>query len=183
MEVRRTPEDRFAELPGYDFEPRYAVVPTAGAEAVRMHYVDAGPPAARPVLLLHGQPTWSYLYRHVITDLVGAGHRVVAPDHIGFGRSDKPVDRTDYTYARHVDWVAGLVDVLDLSHVTLVVQDWGGPIGLAVLARRPDRFARVVATNTVLHTADPGLAGGPVGRCTRSAKVGSSSKRPWSTTC
>src|SRR3954466_1784733 len=124
-----------------------------------MHYVDAGQAEAAPVLLLHGQPTWSYLYRHVIPDLVARGHRVVAPDLIGFGRSDKPTDRAAYSQATHVGWLRDCLTGLDLRDVTLVCQDWGGPIGLGVLAREPDRFARVVATNTILHTADASLAG------------------------
>jgi haloalkane dehalogenase len=124
-----------------------------------MHYVEAGPPDADPVVLLHGQPTWSYLYRSVIETLAGAGHWVIAPDLIGFGRSDKPTDRLAYTFQRHVDWMARFVGALDLSGVTLVVQDWGGPIGLAVLAGDPDRFARVVASNTILHTSEAALDG------------------------
>jgi len=110
-------------------------------------------------VLLHGQPTWSYLYRHVIAALSDAGLRVIAPDNIGFGRSDKLTDPTDYTFARHIDWIHGLIEALDLDAITLVVQDWGGPIGLSVLAREPDRFARVMATNTILHTCEPALAG------------------------
>jgi haloalkane dehalogenase len=124
-----------------------------------MHYVEAGPPDADPVVLLHGQPTWSYLYRSVIERLAAAGHWVIAPDLIGFGRSDKPTDRLDYTFQRHIDWMARFVGALDLSGVSLVVQDWGGPIGLAVLAGAPDRFARVVATNTILHTSESTLEG------------------------
>ncbi|MCX6482956.1 MAG: alpha/beta fold hydrolase, partial [Mycobacterium sp.] len=108
-----------------------------------MHYVDAGPADGPVVVLLHGQPTWSYLYRHVIAALADAGLRVIAPDHIGFGRSDKLTEATDYTFSRHIDWIRSLIAGLDLREVTLVVQDWGGPIGLSVLARDPDRFARV----------------------------------------
>jgi haloalkane dehalogenase len=111
------------------------------------------------VLLLHGQPTWSYLYRHVIASLAAAGLRAVAPDHIGYGRSDKLTDPTDYTLRRHVGWIESFVTALELTEITLVVQDWGGPIGLSALARIPDRFARIVATNTILHTCDPELAG------------------------
>lgn len=159
MQVLRTPDDRFGSLPGYPFEPSYVDVETAGLPALRMHYVDAGPRDAPVVLLLHGQPTWSYLYRTVITRLAATGLRVIAPDNIGFGRSDKPTDPTDYTFARHVDWTHSLVRGLDLSGVTLVAQDWGGPIGFSVLAREPARFSRVVATNTILHTCDPALAG------------------------
>ena len=159
MSVLRTPAERFNALPGYRFEPRFVEVEADGVEPVLMHYVDAGPPGGPPVLLVHGQPTWSYLYRKTIEVLTASGLRAVAPDHIGFGRSDKLTDPTDYTMARHVDWLQQLVERLDLGDVTLVAQDWGGPIGLSVLAREPDRFARVVATNTVLHTSDPELAG------------------------
>jgi haloalkane dehalogenase len=159
MTVLRTPDDRFANLPGYQFAPTYVQVATNGLPAVRMHYVDVGPADAPAVVLVHGQPTWSFLYRDVIQVLREVGFRVIAPDHIGFGRSDKLTEPTDYTFARHIDWVHGLFTGLDLREVTLVVQDWGGPIGLSVLARDPDRFARVVATNTILHTCDPSLAG------------------------
>lgn len=157
--VRRTPDERFAALPGFPFEPRYVEVRADGVEPLRMHHLDEGPADGPVALLLHGQPTWSYLYRHVIPVLVAAGIRVVAPDNIGFGRSDKPTERTDYTLERHVAWTRSLVTALDLRDVTLVAQDWGGPIGLSVLAAEPDRFARVVAANTILHTADPALDG------------------------
>ena len=159
MEVLRTPEECFGGLAGYPYPPSYVEVGADHDGPLRMHYVDAGPAAGDPVLLLHGQPTWSYLYRRVIDRLVREGHRVVAPDLVGFGRSDKPVDRFAYTVAAHVRWTAALVTALDLRRVTLVVHDWGGPIGLAVLAAHPGRFARVVATNTILHTSDPDLAG------------------------
>ncbi len=159
MEVARTPAERFADLPGYPYPPCYVEVGSKSTGPLRMHYVEAGPPDADPVLLLHGQPTWSYLYRTVIETLAAAGHWVLAPDLIGFGRSDKPTDRLDYTFQRHVDWMARFVSALDLHRVSLVVQDWGGPIGLAALAGAPDRFARVVASNTILHTSDPALDG------------------------
>ncbi len=159
MSVLRTPDERFAALPGYPFQPRYAHVEATGIAPLRMHYVDEGPPDGPVVLLLHGQPTWSYLYREVIGVLADAGLRAIAPDHIGFGRSDKLTEPTDYTFARHIDWLHSFVTALDLKEVTLVAQDWGGPIGLSVLAREPDRFARVLATNTILHTCDPALAG------------------------
>jgi haloalkane dehalogenase len=159
MSVLRTPDDRFANLPGYPFPPNYVDVEAKGVPALRMHYVDVGVPDGPVALLLHGQPTWSYLYRDVIRVLCDAGLRVIAPDHIGFGRSDKPTEPTDYTFARHVSWIRGLVTALELRDINLVVQDWGGPIGLSVLAREPDRFARVLATNTILHTCDPALAG------------------------
>ncbi len=159
MHIARTPDEHFADLPDYPFEPHYVMVETDGVEPVRMHYLDEGPGDGPVALLLHGQPTWSYLYRHVVPVLVDRGVRVIAPDLIGFGRSDKPVERTDYTFARHIDWTRSLVTGLDLRDITLVAQDWGGPIGFSVLAAEPDRFASVVATNTILHTADPALAG------------------------
>jgi haloalkane dehalogenase len=159
MGILRTPDERFGSLPGYPFEPHYVDVQAEGIEPVRMHYVDAGPADGAPILLVHGQPTWSYLYRKTISVLVDNGMRAIAPDHIGFGRSDKLTDTTDYTLERHIDWLRSLVARLDLHDVTLVVQDWGGPIGLGVLAREPGRFARVLAANTVLHTSDPSLAG------------------------
>jgi haloalkane dehalogenase len=155
VEVVRTPEERFADLPGFPFTPRYATLP----DGLRMHYVDEGPPGAETVLLLHGQPTWSYLYRTVVARLAARGLRAVAPDLIGFGRSDKPRARTAYSVQAHVDWLAQFVDVVGLRALTLVVQDWGGPIGLGVLAAQPGLVRRVVAANTALHTADPALAG------------------------
>lgn len=158
-DVLRTPEECFADLPDYDFAPRYAEVVADGVAPLRMHYLDEGPADGPVALLLHGQPTWSYLYRSVVPVLVARGIRVIAPDNIGFGRSDKPAVATDYTLERHIAWTRSLVVGLDLREVTLVAQDWGGPIGLSVLAAEPDRFARVVAANTILHTADPALAG------------------------
>jgi haloalkane dehalogenase len=149
MEVLRTPDERFAALPGYPFAPHYAEV-----DGVRLHYVDEGPRDAQPVLMLHGEPSWSYLYRTLIPVLTAAGHRAVAPDLAGFGRSDKPAAREDYTYARHVAWMRGLVEALDLRRITLVCQDWGGLIGLRLVAEMPHRFARVVAANTFLPTGD-----------------------------
>jgi haloalkane dehalogenase len=155
MDVLRTPDDRFAGLPGFPFEPRFVTLP----DGLRMHYVDEGPAGEDPVLLLHGQPTWSYLYRTVVARLTALGLRVVAPDLIGFGRSDKPVARTAHTVDGHVRWLTQFLDALHPTGVTLVVQDWGGPFGLGVLADRPEPFRRVVATNTALHTADASLAG------------------------
>jgi haloalkane dehalogenase len=149
MEVVRTPEERFRDLPGYSFAPHWVEV-----DGIRLHYVDEGPATAAPVLLLHGEPSWSYLYRKMIPVLTAAGHRAVAPDLVGFGRSDKPVRREDYTYQRHVDWMRGVVERLDLRAVTLVCQDWGGLIGLRLAAEHPERFARVVAANTFLPTGD-----------------------------
>jgi haloalkane dehalogenase len=167
MEALRTPDERFADLPGYPFEPHYLQVPDGEGGDLRVHYLDEGPGSAGasggagPVLLLHGEPSWSYLYRKMIPVLTGAGLRVVAPDLVGFGRSDKPSKRTDYTYQRHVDWlVAALFDQLDLGNITLVGQDWGGLLGLRLVAEHPDRFDRVVAANTFLPTGDrdPGEA-------------------------
>ena len=156
MKLLRTPDDRFAALPGYPFAPHYVEI-TGG---IRVHYLDEGPPTAAPVLLLHGEPSWSYLYRKMVPVLTAAGHRAVAPDLVGFGRSDKPARREDYTYQRHVDWMRAVLTGLDLRGVTLVCQDWGGLIGLRLVAEHPERFARVVAANTFLPTGDrdPGPA-------------------------
>lgn len=150
MDLLRTPDRAFADLPDWPHEPRYAAV-----DDLRVAYVDAGPPDADPVVLLHGEPTWSYLYRHMIGRLTADGHRVVAPDLVGFGRSDKPADPADHSYAAHVGWLRGLlVDALDLRRATLFCQDWGGLLGLRVVAEQPDRFAAVVAANTGLPTGD-----------------------------
>lgn len=154
----RTLDSRFVDLPDYPFTPNYRDVEADGMDPVRMHYLDEGPADGPVALLLHGQPTWSYLYRRVVAVLSARGIRVIAPDNIGFGRSDKPVRNTDYTFARHIEWTQSLVSGLDLRDITLVAQDWGGPIGFSVLAAETDRFARVVAANTILHTADPALA-------------------------
>lgn len=155
MEVLRTPDEAFATLPGFPFTPQYAELP----DGLRLHYVDEGPRNAEAVLLLHGQPTWSYLYRKVIDRLVAHGLRAVAPDLVGFGRSDKPATRTAHTVRRHVAWMAEFADAIGLRNVTLVVQDWGGPIGLGLLVERPGLVARVVAANTALHTAENALDG------------------------
>ncbi len=158
MQILRTPDDRFANLHGYPFAPHYAEVADGDAGRLRMHYVDEGPAAAAPVLLLHGEPSWSYLYRTMIPVLVAAGHRCVAPDLVGFGRSDKPAVREDYTYARHVEWLRELLfDRLDLRGITLVCQDWGGLLGLRLVAEHEDRFDRIVAANTFLPTGDTPL--------------------------
>lgn len=157
MKILRTPDERFDGLPGYDFAPGYVHVPCGdGDGTMRVHYVDQGPgDAADTVLLLHGEPSWSYLYRTMIPVLAGSGLRVIAPDLVGFGRSDKPASRNDYTYARHVEWMrAALFDELGLSRLTLVCQDWGGLVGLRLVAEHPDRFERVVAANTGLPTGD-----------------------------
>ena len=156
MDVLRTPDDQFANLPDYLFTPHYLDVPRGdGTGNLRMHYVDEGPAAAtETVLLMHGEPSWSFLYRHMIPILSAAGHRVVAPDLVGFGRSDKPSPRTEYTFARHVEWMTAWMTGIDLTDVTLVCQDWGGLIGLRLVAAMPERFRRVVAANTFLPTGD-----------------------------
>jgi haloalkane dehalogenase len=160
MQYLRTPEDRFENLEGFSFAPHYLMVDDSEDGELRVHYLDEGPAAADPVLLLHGEPSWCYLYRKMVPLLVAAGHRVIAPDLPGFGRSDKPSQRSDYTYQRHVDWMDSLLQQLDLTNITLVCQDWGGLIGLRLVAERGERFARVVAANTMLPTGDhdPGEA-------------------------
>ncbi len=155
MDALRTPDDRFADLPGYGFAPNYVEVRSGDDGTLRVHYLDEGPRDAAVVLLMHGEPSWSFLYRKMIPVLTAAGLRSIAPDLIGFGRSDKPTERTDYTYARHVEWMrAALFDALELRGVTLVGQDWGGLVGLRLVGEHPDRFARVVAANTFLPTGD-----------------------------
>jgi haloalkane dehalogenase len=154
METLRTPDERFADLPGFPFSPHYLEVPDPEGGSLRVHYVDEGPPGAEPVLMLHGEPSWSFLYRKMIPVIVDAGLRAVAPDLVGFGRSDKPSKRSDYTYQRHVDWMRAVVERLDLTRITLVGQDWGGFIGLRLAAEDEHRFARVVAANTFLPTGD-----------------------------
>jgi haloalkane dehalogenase len=150
MRIVRTPEDRFADLPEFAYPPRYADV-----GGLRVAWVEAGPAEGEPVLLLHGEPSWSFLYRKVMTVLADAGLRAIAADLVGFGRSDKPAEIGDHSYARHVEWIRAFVfDRLDLREVTLVGQDWGGLIGLRLVAEHPDRFARVVAANTGLPTGD-----------------------------
>jgi haloalkane dehalogenase len=161
MKTLRTPDERFAELPDYPFAPHYAEVATGDEPGgtLRVHYLDEGPRDAAPILLMHGEPSWSYLYRKMIPILVGAGHRVIAPDLVGFGRSDKPTEKSDYTYARHVAWMQELlVDHLDLTNATFFGQDWGGLVGLRVVTANPDRFARIVVGNTGLPTGDRPLS-------------------------
>ncbi|MFF4299543.1 haloalkane dehalogenase [Streptomyces vinaceus] len=157
MRILRTPDHCFTSLPDWPYRPHYVDVPPMDGSSgrLRVHYVDEGPPRATPVLLLHGEPTWSYLYRHVIAGLVARGHRVVAPDLIGFGRSDKPAEQTDHTFARHVAWMShALFEGLNLRRVTLFGQDWGGMIGLRLLAEAPERFSGAVLANTGLPTGD-----------------------------
>ncbi len=157
MSALRTPDGRFAELPGFPFAPQYV----EALDGLRMHYVDEGPRAARRTFLcLHGQPTWSYLYRRMIAPFVASGARVVAPDLYGFGRSDKPVEDAWYTFTRHRDSLVALVERLGLRDVTLVCQDWGGILGLTLPMDMPDRFARLVVMNTALGTGDAPLGEG-----------------------
>ena len=151
MKILRTPEERFASLPGYNFEPHYVEI----ERELRVHYIDEGPRDAAPMLLLHGEPSWSYLYRKMIPGLVTAGHRCIAPDLVGFGRSDKPSEQDDYTYDRHVRWMSEVVfDKLDLRDITFFGQDWGSLIGLRLVTADPDRFARVVIGNGGMPTGD-----------------------------
>jgi haloalkane dehalogenase len=155
MDVLRTPEERFAGLPDFDYPVGYVTVGTPGADAVRVAYVEAGPADGPVVLLLHGEPSWSFLYRTMLPVLATRGLRAIAPDLVGFGRSDKPAQVADHSFARHVEWIRALAfDRLDLHEVTLVGQDWGGLLGLRLVAEHPDRFARVVAANTGLPTGD-----------------------------
>ena len=150
MHVLRTPDDRFAGLADFPFAPHYQTVIDADGTALRLHFVDEGPREAAPVLLMHGEPSWSYLYRKFIPTLAAKGHRVVAPDLIGFGKSDKPAARADYTYERHVAWMSQWLTTTDLTGITLFCQDWGGLIGLRLVAAFPGRFARLVIANTGL---------------------------------
>jgi len=144
----RTPDERFGNLPAYDFEPNWF-----DWEGLRLHYLDEG--EGPPVVLFHGEPTWAFLYRKMIPVLTAAGYQTIAPDYPGFGRSDKPTDPDFYTYDRLTASMAALVEHLDLSHATAVVQDWGGPIGLRVATEAPERFARLVVMNTGLFTGRP----------------------------
>jgi haloalkane dehalogenase len=153
VDVVRTPESRFVDLPGCPFEPHYVEVAASDTDPVRMQYIDEGPHDGRPIVLLHGEPSWSYLYRTMIPPLVEAGYRVLAPDLIGFGKSDKPTRMSDYTYLRHVEWVTAWIEQLDLTDITVFVQDWGSLIGLRVAAEQEHRFSRIVVGNGFLPTA------------------------------
>jgi haloalkane dehalogenase len=145
MEIFRTPDERFEGLPGYDFEPHYAEL-----HGLRLHWVDEGD--GDPIVCFHGEPTWAYLYRKMLPPLVSGGHRVICPDYAGFGRSDKPTDRGWYTYDRHVELMTQLLGALDLQNATVVVQDWGGPIGLRWAMENANRVARLCILNTGLFT-------------------------------
>jgi haloalkane dehalogenase len=150
MEALRTPDERFENLKDFPYQPNYVEVADGEGGLLRIHYVDAGDRGADPVLLMHGEPSWSYLYREMIPILVEAGNRVIAPDLVGFGRSDKPSRRSDYTFQRHVDWMQAWLDEMDLKRITFFGQDWGGLIGLRLVAANPDRYARVIVGNTGL---------------------------------
>jgi haloalkane dehalogenase len=159
VNVLRTPEERFAGLPEFPFAPHYVAIPDGDGGTLRVHYLDEGPTRSDPVLLLHGEPSWCFLYRKMIPVLVQAGLRTIAPDLIGFGRSDKPADRAAYSYARHVEWMrAALFDALALRQITLVGQDWGALIGLRLAAEHPDRFTSIVVGNGGLPTGDQMLS-------------------------
>ncbi|MDC0674400.1 haloalkane dehalogenase [Nannocystis radixulma] len=159
MHRLRTPDERFADLPDFAHPPRYVEVPAGDgdAEPLRMHYVDVGPRDGAVVLLLHGEPTWSFLYRHALAALAAAGMRAVAPDLIGFGRSDKPAATGDYTYQRHVDWLRAFLAATGIADLSLVCQDWGGLLGLRLAGETPAMFRRIVAMNTFLPTGDEAL--------------------------
>ena len=150
----RTPDHRFDNLPDYDFAENFVEI-----DGLRMHYVDEGPRDGAVILLLHGEPSWSYLYRHMIPPLRDAGHRVIAPDLIGFGKSDKPTRKSDYSYAGHVAWMTAFIEALDLNGITLFCQDWGALIGLRVAAENEGRFARIALGNGVLPTGDQEVPG------------------------
>ncbi|AQT82090.1 haloalkane dehalogenase [Mycolicibacterium litorale] len=155
MQTLRTPDERFAEIPDFPYQPHYCELDDAEGGRLRVAWVEDGPAHADPVLMLHGEPTWSFLYRRMMPIVAAAGYRVICPDLVGFGRSDKPTRIEDHSYARHVEWMRALAfDVLDLHRVTLVGQDWGGLIGLRLAAEHPERFARIVVANTGLPTGD-----------------------------
>jgi len=159
MDVLRTPDERFAGLADWPYAPRYANLVDADGTPLRLHFVDEGPPDGAVVLLMHGEPSWAYLYRSIIADLAARGRRVIAPDLIGFGRSDKPAARADYSYERHVAWMDQWLLQMEIGDITLFCQDWGGLIGLRLVAAHPELFAGVVAANTGLP-AGTGLSEG-----------------------
>ncbi len=149
MNLLRTPDERFGNLPDYPFKPNYIDI-----DGIRIHFVDDGPKDAEVVFLLHGEPSWSYLYRYMIPILVKTGYRTIAPDLVGFGRSDKPTEQSDHTYRRHVEWISKVVNLLDLNNITLFCQDWGSLIGLRVAIENQERFRRIVLSNGGLPTGE-----------------------------
>ena len=160
MNILRTPDAHFENLPDWTFHPHYTqIIDASTSQTLRLAYVDEGPRDGPTVLLMHGEPTWSYLYRHIIPQLATLGYRVLAPDLIGFGRSDKLADRNDYTYERHVAWLSSWLTAMNLSDITLFCQDWGGLLGLRLVAAFPERFARVIAGNTGLPVGTPASDG------------------------
>lgn len=150
MKILRTPDSRFEGLPDYPFEPHYATI----ADNLRLHYVDHGPRNGQVVIMMHGEPSWSFLYRHMITAVAAAGYRVIAPDLIGFGKSDKPANTSDYSYSRHVGWMTEWFTQIDVSDAVLFCQDWGGLLGLRLVSAFPEKFAGVIAANTGLPTGE-----------------------------
>lgn len=154
MNSLRTPEERFVALPDFDFSPHYVEIADGDGGNLRVHYLDEGPADGPVVLLLHGEPSWSYLYRYMIPVLNGHGLRTIAPDLVGFGRSDKPTQRSDYTYQNHVNWLRATIVALKLSSINLVCQDWGGLLGLRIVGENPELFSRVIAANTSFPTGD-----------------------------
>ncbi|WP_299084360.1 haloalkane dehalogenase [uncultured Paraglaciecola sp.] len=158
MKFLTTPEHCFEQLADYPYPPHFLEVDDTEGGALKLHYIDAGPKNGDVVLMLHGEPSWSYLYRKMIDPVVAAGYRVIAPDLIGFGKSDKPTKRSDYTYQRHLDWLRQVMIQLELKDITLVCQDWGGLLGLRLVAEHADLFARVLAANTMLPTGDHGAS-------------------------
>ncbi|MDT0596476.1 haloalkane dehalogenase [Glaciecola petra] len=156
MKVLRTPDKHFQSLPDFDFEPTYTVIHDADGTELRIHSVDIGPRDAEPILLMHGNPSWAYLYRHVIKGLIPTGKRIIAIDLVGLGKSDKPAKRSYYSVERHLDWLTKWLETNNLNNITLVCQDWGGVLGLWLVANYPERFSRVFATNTTVPIGDGG---------------------------
>jgi haloalkane dehalogenase len=154
LKILRTPDARFANLPDFPFAPHYCEVKDSDGTALRIHYLDEGPTSSDPVLLMHGEPSWSFLYRRIVASLTARGHRAFAPDLVGFGRSDKPADQSDYTFERHVKWMSDWLAATRLTNITLFCQDWGGLIGLRLVASFPEKFARVIVANTGLPTGE-----------------------------
>jgi haloalkane dehalogenase len=154
MKILRTPDSCFENLPDYNFEPHYTTIKDDDGTEIRIHSLDEGPRDAQPILLMHGNPSWSYIYRHMIPGLLKSGRRVIAVDLVGLGRSDKPAKRSDYTLARHIDWMQKWLIANDLKNITLFCQDWGGTIGLNLVADNPERFDRLIAANTGIPLGD-----------------------------